>query len=217
MAKQRFGLEPGSLAYYQQIGERRRIIDTGVIKKDINRFAQGVTLELREITNRFINGQINGQEWYDESARVMKLSYRAAVDIARGDNGEMDDNDNEEWLALALLLLLLLNRTAEALEKGTLVLDGRLMNIAGLRGGGVRSIFENFRNVVARQTGYTEARRVLGVAEHCERSADRPGCVELAARGWVPIWTMVPLGGATCRDNCKCTVQYRGMSDFTGG
>lgn len=236
MPSREYGFDPNTLEYFQQVGGRRREIQAGAIKQDVNRFARGVEKEMREITQRFINGQITSQQWYDESARMMKLSYRAAVDVARGSHDEMDDSDTEEWLALAILLLLLLNRTAEALEAGArpseklltipgalgprggvLRPGGRLLSIAGLKGAAIMSIYENRRLAEALRAGYTETRRVLGVAEHCDRSKDRPGCVELAARGWIPIWQMIPIGGATCRSNCKCHLEFRGRSIFTGG
>lgn len=55
----------------------------------------------------------------------------------------------------------------------------------------------------------TEARRVLRAAEHCHKSAATPGCLELAQKGWMPIEEMVPIGGATCRNWCRCYIEYR--------
>lgn len=55
-----------------------------------------------------------------------------------------------------------------------------------------------------RQAGFTEERRVLGVAEHC------PDCVGYAAEGWVPIGTLPSPGdGSVCRANCQCIKEYR--------
>lgn len=215
MPIRRFGFSPDTLEYFQETNGRRQSIAVGSVKNDINRFAHGVSLEMQKITDQLSNGHITGQEWYNESARTMKLSYRAAVDVARGKSGEMDKDDEELWLALALLLFLLLNQTAEALLDGRIESFGRLKNIMRLRGGAVSGLFENWRlNKAKTVVGFTEARRVLGVAEHCTGSDNRPGCVELAELGWLPIWRMVPIGAATCRDNCKCTIQFRGKSRF---
>lgn len=212
-----YRLDTFSLDYVQWMGDKRKVISADQVKQDINRFARGISNELRDTTVRLSNGFIDGQEWYDESARTMKLAYRAGVDVARGSSGDMSQDDNELWLLLVLALLLLLNRTAEALLSGG-VEAGRLRSTMVLRGGAISGLFENWRlKRLAPRAGYTEARRYLRVAEHCEHSAERPGCVELAAKKWVPIWQMVPIGGATCRDNCKCRIRYRGRTVPTGG
>jgi hypothetical protein len=49
----------------------------------------------------------------------------------------------------------------------------------------------------------TEARRVRRASESC------PGCVEWAAKGWMPIERMKPLGQLQCRSRCRCYIEYR--------
>jgi hypothetical protein len=47
------------------------------------------------------------------------------------------------------------------------------------------------------------ARRIIDPgAEHCEE------CPALAARGWIPVEQMVPIGDTTCLMNCRCTIEY---------
>lgn len=209
--KRQYGFDSSSLTYFEKFRNgSQRSIPVASIKLDINRFALGVQLEQRNLMTQMMDTKITPQQWYDESARLMKLSYRAAVDVARGTNQEMSEDEKKRWLLLALLLFLLLNNTADGLVNGTIPFDLRLPIYAGLRGGALRSLFENWRLRSARIAGYTEGRRVLGVAEHCEPSKDRPGCVELAKLGWMPIEQVVPIGDATCLDNCKCTILTRG-------
>lgn len=51
---------------------------------------------------------------------------------------------------------------------------------------------------------FTEARRILGAAEHC------PNCVEYARRGWVAIAEVIyPTQACQCRTNCKCSLEFR--------
>lgn len=60
------------------------------------------------------------------------------------------------------------------------------------------------RDAGQKQQGFTQERRVLGLAEHC------PDCVGYASRGWVPIGTLPSPGdGSVCRANCKCVKEYR--------
>jgi hypothetical protein len=53
--------------------------------------------------------------------------------------------------------------------------------------------------------GYTMEENVLGLAEHCEGSGS---CVEVTAKGKVPIGTLLPIGTRLCLTSCKCTIAY---------
>ena len=210
MARRSYGYNPQADIYFEQRGSMdRRPIPVDSVKLDINKFVIGVQDELKDITRQMINGTVSPQQWYDRSAGLMKLSYRASIDVARGTNQEMTEEERNRWLALLLLLLLLLNGIADGINDGTIDIDYHLVSSASLRGAAARSMFENWRLASHLQAGYMEARRVLGIAEHCEESDDRPGCVDLAALGWIPIEMVVPIGAATCRDHCKCRIQYR--------
>lgn len=205
-----YGFQPETLTYFAQVGDRTRAVRTSSIKLDVSRFAHGVQQELRELTNQMLAEQLPAQRWYDESARLLKLSYRATVDVARGSGEDMEREERERWLELALLLLLLLNRAAQDINAGVFPLDGRLTAYIGSLGAANNGLFENWRLAEAKRLGYTEGRRFLRVADHCHDSGDRRGCVELADLGWVPIEQVVPLGGATCRLHCRCELHFQG-------
>lgn len=51
--------------------------------------------------------------------------------------------------------------------------------------------------------GLTMARRILGVADHCEQ------CIALAAKGWTPFHKLVPIGEARCHVRCHCHLLFR--------
>lgn len=76
-------------------------------------------------------------------------------------------------------------------------------------------IFHRLRKQQAEEIGYTEARRYLGAAEHCQpnpfsgvryKPNDCPGW---AKKGWVPMDQMPPIGALNCRQFCKCWIRYR--------
>jgi hypothetical protein len=48
------------------------------------------------------------------------------------------------------------------------------------------------------------------VVHNCTTSkSGLTGCKELAAKGWQPIGSLPPIGGAPCNANCKCRFEYR--------
>jgi hypothetical protein len=201
---------PGSMTYISAVGEHSRAVSTSSIKLDINRFARGVQTDLRNLTSQMMRGQVSSQRWYDESARALKLSYRATVDVARGNHrDDMNQEEREHWLELALALLLLLNRAAQDINAGVFPLDGRLTAYMGALGAANNGLYENWRLTEATRQGYREGRRILTPADHCQNSGDRRGCLELAALGWVQINQVVKIGGATCRDHCRCRIEFR--------
>jgi len=95
-----------------------------------------------------------------------------------------------------------------AIDSGRIPRDQKIISLAMLYGQGLAPAFENQRTAAAKRLGYSEALRVLSFSEHCQ-SGRRPGCVELADLGWVPISTLVPIGDAECLTNCMCHVDYR--------
>lgn len=66
-----------------------------------------------------------------------------------------------------------------------------------------RSIYENEHLIAQVSIGHTQARRVLGLAQHCS------SCAAVAARGWLDIESMPPLGSDLCGHNCRCAIETR--------
>lgn len=68
----------------------------------------------------------------------------------------------------------------------------------------IRTSFWNARTETARSNGYTQERRVLNPADHCD------DCLAYAAMGWQLIGTLPSPGiGSQCMGNCKCDMEYR--------
>ena len=66
-----------------------------------------------------------------------------------------------------------------------------------------RATYERQRHVSHKEQGYTHARRVLHAKESCA------ACIAAAARGWVLIDEVSPIGTLSCRTNCRCTIIYK--------
>lgn len=76
-------------------------------------------------------------------------------------------------------------------------------------------LFHGRRLQKAKIYGYTEARRYLTDAEHCTPNPNSGvkytpnDCPGWAAKKWVPIHTIPPIGTLNCHQFCKCYIRYR--------
>lgn len=209
--KIRYRYDPRNMTYTRQLqGQRRsRRVPYHSIKLDVNRFANNICMSQRQIAQLLISEQISAQEWYNGTVRTMKYSFRAVADIARGRTSQMSIAEEREFNRIAEEEISRFNLYAEQVAGGRVPLDGRILNAVCSLGKRLNRIFENWRLFQARQQGFVQARRRLTVAEHCRDTEHRHGCVELARRGWRPIWDITPIGGATCWDGCLCEMEYR--------
>lgn len=96
---------------------------------------------------------------------------------------------------------------------GAHVLGKATLSRAAMYADAAWSHFMSIQLETAKLAGKTQARRILGYAEHCashpERDPPTMGCVDLADMGWVPIDKVVPIGRATCRSRCHCNITFR--------
>lgn len=207
----RYGYDLSRQVYYYQNRRngRRVVVPAASIKLDVERFGDNICRLQRNLANRLINGTISLQEWYDDSARAMKLSYRAAINIARGSSLEMAALEEQHWQEIMELQMEKLNSLAERVERGDKPLDGTLLNAACQLGEAVNTLFENWKLWEAKLLGKTQARRRVTSAEHCKGNELRSGCRELARLGWVLIEDVVPIGDAACYGNCRCRLEFR--------
>jgi len=206
----RYSYDPLNMQYYRQINKgRRQKVPYHSIKLDITRFASNMCSQQREWAQALLSEQISAQDWYTGTARLMKYSFRAVVDIARGSSQSMTVEQQREFSRIYEEELSKFNVYARNVARGSLPVDGRILNAVCSLGKRLNRIFENWRLLEARQNGYVRARRRLTHAEHCRDTEQRHGCVELARRGWQSINVITPIGGATCWDGCLCEMEYR--------
>lgn len=93
---------------------------------------------------------------------------------------------------------------ANGIQAGEVTLPQALNRVAGYVGEARRNFLVAEREALQATGQRMEARRRLGVAEHCV------DCVNFARMGWLPI-EFVPLPGeaSVCGVRCKCHIEYR--------
>jgi hypothetical protein len=208
--KIRYSFDDLSKKYHRKVvGKRSQVVPVHYIKLDITRFANNICQAQRELAQLLLSERIDTQDWYDGTIRLMKYSYRAVIDVARGSNQTMTANEELEFLRITEEEIGKFNLYAKQVASGEVSMDGRLLNAVCSLGRRINRIFENWKLWDAQHSGYTQARRRLTVAEHCRDSESRYGCVELARKGWQNINVIIPIGGATCWDGCLCEMEFR--------
>ena len=162
-----------------------------------------VVEDMRASAQRLIDGSITIDEFQRQITALIETSHWEAGIALFGP---------ALWLFPAVLLLVrqLIDRQLAWLRGlvldirlGRQRLDGSLLRRIAMYARAAWSALVEFSRHLARLRGFTEELNVLGVAEHCQ------GCIDEAARGWVPIGTLVPIGQRQCLSNCACRYIFR--------
>lgn len=154
---------------------------------------------------RALRGDVSLSRWQLRTARdVADLHLAAAY---RGAGEELDAAaelvNAPPWQAHLRYVLGRLNRFAAQMAAGQVVEPEGAARRAGLYAESAIPPYWQGATALAVARGLTEARRILGVAEHCA------GCVREAGRDWHPIPTLAPIGSQECGQSCKCRVIFR--------
>ena len=179
------------------------------LRRYVRKVSDEASRQMKKDTQQLIAGIIMLTVWYSRMRNLMMALYKTVWILGIG-GFVFDDNIQRNLFYLFTLMQFnWLDNFSEQVYSGMQPLNGFAMTRAGLYGRTANGMWQNIRLLQAEETGYTEGMRVLGVTEdHCMNS-DRPGCIEQAARGWVPIRSIVPIGQCTCFSNCLCRLRFR--------
>lgn len=199
---------------FDQISGRYRDVRTGrtvsenVMRRAVMKESAEAQRRLREETRQLIAGTIMFAVWYGRSRSILKALYKTIFALHLG--GFLFDDQTQRELFWALLLMQFKRFDDFVHDLDSKELDGHVLARAGSYGRYGNALYQNIKLDQGFMLGHTEGRRVLGENEnHCKDDVKTPGCIELAAKGWMPIAHVLPLGGATCRANCLCTIETR--------
>ncbi len=165
---------------------------------NLTRRTDGLAADLRA-------GRISLVEWRNEMRDIVKHTQMAAAELARGGRAQMTQSDYGRVGQAVRRQYGFLEAWVEQIKAG-LPFDGRMESRARqyLRAARTTYIANETRALSAR--GYDEVRSVLHPAEHCAE------CIAEAARGFVAVSQLVPLGSRTCRSNDRCSLEFRNSS-----
>lgn len=147
--------------------------------------------------------QIDLVTWQIRMARETKNVQLYSAAAAKGGWAQLSSADLGRVGQSVRAQLEYLNNFAREIRTGAQQLDGRLVARVRLYAQSGRQIFHRTERLEMEVRGYDEEQSIRYAGDSCA------GCVQEAARGWVRIGTLVPVGQRTCRGNDRCRVVYR--------
>jgi hypothetical protein len=178
--------------------DRRRIVE---------RLSLDARHEVAGLAGRLLDGSLGRDAWHRRTRELLPARYYAGVLAALG--SQFSDDDWAFALSEVARQLAYLKRFNIELGTGEQAFDGRVWTRADHYGAAVWATAQNalLRRAIA--DGYTQARRVLGPADHCTGHGGLLGCIEQARLGWRPIKAVRPIGDSPCYSRCHCRFEVR--------
>ncbi len=181
-----------------------RFIANSEINTAVDRVIVSASDNIVTLTDRFQSGAITLDQWQAGMVAELKPLHLGAAMIGRGGQAQMTFGD-WGWTGQRLRTQYgYLRNFAQQIATGAWPMDGRLAARAAMYAEAARATHREMIRRVGMMQGRQRERNLLGAAEnHC------PDCPELSSYGWVPIGTLPPVGGRSCRSRCRCTIVTR--------
>lgn len=148
-------------------------------------------------------GRLTTSAWQVQMAAEIKDVQLYSAAAARGGFAQLTQADYGRVGQITREQYVFLRERAKAIADGSQKLSSELTSRARLYGQAARGTYHTFERLEMGARGYTEEHSVRHAPESCSQ------CIDEEARGWVPIGTLVPIGGRICISNCKCEMRYR--------
>ena len=178
------------------------------IRGELDKALDNVTDRLVLLAGQFRSGVIDGRTWQVESMSLIKQVHLIGGALEKGGWQNMTQSDFGRIGQIIRQEYGWFNNLVKQLESGQQRLDGTLDSRMRLYGQAGRGTYHTFEREDRAIQGYDEVKRVLHGRDNC-KSSKRPGCIEEAARGFVPLEQMVMIGDTTCLSNCRCSLVYK--------
>lgn len=160
-------------------------------------------LETEALTQQLVDGSISLNNWRTKMGAVVIPAHHAMVMASTG-RTVIDPADRKAFERLVNDQLAFLDRFQRDVKAGRQLLDGTAINRARQYGSAPWALAQNVERDARIRDGFDQYRLILGGTEHHCRQ-----CPIDASRGWVPIGSLAPIGGRTCRMGCRCRFTFR--------
>lgn len=185
-----------------------KFVSQQVIRGELDKVLDSVTVDMVNLSKSFRAGTIDGSEFQIRSMDLIKQGHLAGAAMQKGGWAQLSQSDFGRIGAIVKREYQFHQGMLDDILSGKQRLDGTLDVRLRLYGQAARNTYHTFEQEDRAIQGYDEERRDLHGGDSCTNSS-RPGCIEEAARGWVPIGESLDIGAATCLANCRCSKSYR--------
>lgn len=173
----------------------------------VARYQEGI---IKDITQRMVRGEISEAVWYNLMRKELKDQYRSAYLASIGGRINYTRSEVSRFGWVVRPQYRWLDNFLNELNSGAQPKNGFAVRRAMMYARAGAGIYQNSLFKVAERNAIRFARRVLGVTDfHCHDTATRPGCVELAMDGYVPMRQVVMISDAACLSNCLCRFEFK--------
>ena len=179
-----------------------RYVSAAVVRGQLDNVLDGISGEMRGLSAQLRAGEISLAQW---EAGMMGKIKEAHITAAVAERGGWQQMTQADWGRTGNAIRReygYLRNFAADIASGRVSLDGRLDARAALYGQAGRETFYRFGQVDMMRRGFDRERSILHPADHCDL------CISEAARGFVPIGTLIPIGRRTCKSNDRCSMEY---------
>lgn len=202
-ASKGYAWDARALAYRPAASPERPISGATIARLLEDRMADH-RAEIARVSGRFSRGEIGIDAWQRGMATTLRTTHLQARALAVGGRERMGPADFGSVGGLMRMDLQRLARFGAQAAAGQLTAPQIEARAALYGQANIRRTYERGRLTTTKEAGWQQERRILaGGAAHCE------GCRDEAARGWVQLGTLAPIGGHACRANDQCGKEHR--------
>jgi hypothetical protein len=191
------------------IGPDGRFVNQQTIRAELDKVMDGITDKMVSLSTSFRTGVIDGQTFQVQAMGLIKRTHLASAALEKGGWAQLTQSDFGRVGQVVRQEYAYFNNLISQIESGKQRLDGTLDNRMRLYGQAGRGTYHKFERESRAGQGYDEVKRVRNARDSCHANDKRPGCVEEAARGFVPLADLVMIGDTTCLSNCRCDLVYK--------
>ena len=201
-------LQPGGFVWSDALARYRdartgRIVSTASVRDAIDATLIAYKDEARALAESLRAGTVTLKAWEAAMRVVVKDAQLLGVASAAGGWAQLDQTSLGRAGRLIRDQYGFLNQFAVDISTGKQALTAGIASRAVMYVEASRGSYEAQREVLERAAGYDEEISIRHASDSCN------GCVGEAARGWVPIGHIVPIGDRDCLTRCQCTIERR--------
>jgi hypothetical protein len=183
-----------------------QFVPKDLVQEVVNDRIEDSMRKMGDYANAVMSGRTSAtiSDWQEAMAVELRNLHLQMGMLGKGGRSQMTASD---WGRIGNTLkgeYKYLARFAQEIAAGNLT-EGQIRARMNMYANKAYNGYWQGRSRGAQDNGYSEERRVLNPAEHCD------DCIGLSRLGWQPLGSLPePADGSTaCLSNCKCSKEYR--------